>query len=99
MLGIPLFLLSIARFSSVLADFFIFIYRYIVCCPCECYSVYSGDGRTHAEDDENDLEEGNRTDMVQVIYSLHLATTDDALFDFLNMWCDIDWLNSGKRCV
>lgn len=95
LLGIPLFLLAIAKFSSVLADLFIFIYRYIVCCPCECISAYYVDNRTHAVDEENDVGEGSRTNMSQVFFFEIIVV----IKFFFKLLFNLEWIVFGKRRV
>ena len=40
LLGMPLFLLTCAKISFLLAEMFIFIYKSLLCCPCHTYSAY-----------------------------------------------------------
>ena len=35
-IGIPLFLMTTAKISVMLANIFAFLYKYIVLCPCNC---------------------------------------------------------------
>lgn len=64
LLGLPMFLLMVVKISNLLADLFIFFYKYILCCPCLFYKgireMSDEDGQEENEDDiENDI---NNTD-------------------------------------
>lgn len=50
LLGMPLFLLTCAEISVMLADFFVFMYKNFFCLPCNIYSQY----KLMKEDDEEE---------------------------------------------
>lgn len=47
----PLFLMTLAEISVMLADMFVFVYQHVVCCPCNLYSHY----KIMKEDDESQV--------------------------------------------
>ena len=54
-IGIPLFLLTLANISSILGDFFKFIYGNIICFPCNyMYKLHKGRGKKRRLDEEYD---------------------------------------------
>ncbi len=49
LIGIPIFLLTIVKISTLMADIYIFIYKNIICLPCAIYSTSKQDHETDEE--------------------------------------------------
>ncbi len=64
LLGMPLFLLTCAKISFLLAEMFIFIYKSLLCCPCHTYSAYKASKETQSiqENKEDQKKFGKNVD-------------------------------------